>query len=94
MVIRKRLNKYSIFLSMLCWICFFQTGFINSVLSVDGHYTVLWLAIISLLMSVIGLGGINNWITASKSIISVLLSGILVFVEVLLFVFSNVLSLN
>jgi hypothetical protein len=91
MNIRKKINTYSIFFSMLCWVGL--SGF-TSVLPVNGHIIILWMAIFALLMSVFGLGGISNWKSASSSLISILLSGLLVFVELLLVVFSKFLSLT
>jgi len=88
MNMRKSINTYSIFFSMLCWVGFYLSGF-TSVLPVNSHLIILWLAIFSLLMSVFGLGGINNWKTVSSSLVSILLSGLLVIVELLLFVFSE-----
>ncbi|MDQ8739308.1 hypothetical protein [Paenibacillus sp. LHD-38] len=93
MNMRKKINTYSIFFSMLSWGGFYLSGF-TSVLPVNGHIIILWMAIFALLMSVFGLGGINNWKSASSSLISILLSGLLVVVELLLFVFSKFLSLT
>lgn len=93
MNIKKQINTYSIFFSILCWVGFYLSGF-TSVFPVDGHLIILWMAIFALLISVFGLGGINNWKAATSSLISILLSGLLVVIELLLYVFSKLLSLT
>jgi hypothetical protein len=65
-----------------------------SVLTINGHIIVLGMSIFSLLMSVYGLGGINNWKVATTSIVSIILSGLLLFVELLLLAFAKFFSLR
>lgn len=93
MNMRKKINTYSILFSMLCWGGFYLSGF-TSVLPVNAHIIILFMAAFSLLMSIFGLGGINNWKSALSSLISILISGLLVVVEILLWAGSKFLSLS
>lgn len=90
---RKKINTYSIFFSMLCWGVFYLSGF-SSILPVNAHIFILFMATFSLLMSVFGLGGINNWKSVISSLFSILISGLLVVIELLLWVGSKFVSLS
>lgn len=93
---KKEINIYPLFFSILCWGGFYLLGFtsVPSVLPLKGHIIILWVAIFSLLMSVFGLGRINIWKSALSSLIPILLSGLLVVVELVLFVLSKILTLT
>ncbi|CAH1232610.1 hypothetical protein PAECIP111891_07056 [Paenibacillus allorhizoplanae] len=65
-----KINLWSFILMLFCWIAFFLVQPVSAV-PFNPHYIILSATIIVLIISVVGLGGISDWRTATQSTIAI-----------------------
>ncbi len=84
----EKLNFYSLFICLICWLSFLILGFSNigtniiqSMSPSSAWYILLGLTVISFILSVIGFKGIKNKMTMFRSFLTVFLNVILISFE-------------
>jgi hypothetical protein len=75
-----KIDQWSFIFMLFCWVAFFLVPSLSTI-PINPHYIILCATIIVFIFSLVGLGGVTDWRTASQSTIAILGSIVLVLIE-------------
>ena len=86
-----KVNSFSFFFALSCWVIFLLSAFnqsfsefLTNLFTINCLAIVLVLTVVSLILNTIGFGGMNNWMSGIRSMVTVILNmsllAVLVFV--------------